>query len=87
MRAYFVEGRAVGRPEVLAEIAAEAGLDPAATLAALDAGEGAEGVAADMAQAARYGIRGVPFFVMGGRLGVSGAQDADTLLDAIAQAA
>ena len=31
--------------------------------------------AADFAQARAYGIQGVPFFVIAGRYGISGAQD------------
>jgi predicted DsbA family dithiol-disulfide isomerase len=35
---------------------------------------------------AQLGIRGVPFFVLGRRYGVSGAQPADALLGALEQA-
>jgi predicted DsbA family dithiol-disulfide isomerase len=34
-------------------------------------------VRADQAQAQAYGIQGVPFFVIDGKYGVSGAQPAD----------
>lgn len=87
MRATFVEGRALGRPEVLGEIAAEARLDPAEVQDALAMGTYRDAVRADVEQAARYGIRGVPFFVIDDRLGVSGAQEAEVLLDVLAKAA
>ena len=43
-------------------------------------------VKADVAQAAAYGIQGVPFFVIDGRYGVSGAQDPGTFTEVLRQA-
>ena len=40
----------------------------------------------DEAQARRLGITGVPFFVLDGRLGVSGAQPPEVLLAALTRA-
>ena len=74
MAAYFTEGRHVGRVEDLVSLAAEIGLDAAATRAALESGRLLEAVRADQAQAQAYGISGVPFFVIDGKYGVSGAQ-------------
>ena len=85
-RAYFVEGRAVGEHAVLAAIAGEAGLDAQAARAVLDQDDGDDVVAAAEQRARRLGIEGVPFFIFGGRVGVSGAQEPQALLDAIAQA-
>ena len=45
-----------------------------ATYRHLQSDEYAESVRADMNQARQYGIGGVPFFVIDGRYGVSGAQ-------------
>ncbi len=75
LRAYFTEGRHVGRAADLADLAAEVGLDRDEVLAALESGRYADDVAADMAQARAFGINGVPFYVIDGRYGVSGAQD------------
>jgi predicted DsbA family dithiol-disulfide isomerase len=86
-KAYFSDGRHIGRIEELADIAAEAGLDRAAALQALESGAYREAVEADMALATRYGIRGVPFFVLASKYGVSGAQEPDTFLGALTQAA
>lgn len=86
-RAYWAEGRRLGRLEELAALAAEVGIDEGEARAALLAGTYAGAVAADVEQAARHGIRGVPFFVLAGRYGLSGAQDPGTLRQAIAQAA
>jgi predicted DsbA family dithiol-disulfide isomerase len=87
LKAYFTEGRHVGHDEDLADLAAEAGLDRDQVLAALRAGTYREAVAADIAQARAYGITGVPFFVIDGRYGVSGAQDPALFADALRQAA
>ncbi|AEG43029.1 DsbA family protein [Isoptericola variabilis] len=75
LRAYFTEGRHVGHVAELADLAAEVGLDRDEVVEALESGRYADGVAADMAQARAYGINGVPFYVIDGRYGVSGAQD------------
>lgn len=74
MSAYFTEGRHIGRVDDLVELAVEAGLDAAQTRAALESGEYLAAVREDEEQAASYGITGVPFFVVDGRYGISGAQ-------------
>jgi predicted DsbA family dithiol-disulfide isomerase len=86
MRAYMTEGQAIGEPEVLAPLAVEVGLD-AAEVAELLAGDRyASEVRQDEALARELGITGVPFFVLAGKLGVSGAQPADVLLGALDRA-
>ncbi len=77
MSAYFTEGRHVGRVDDLVDLAAEAGLDADAARDALQSGRYLAHVRADQAQAQAYGIQGVPFFVIDGKYGVSGAQPAD----------
>ncbi|MDT3317020.1 DsbA family oxidoreductase [Microbacterium sp. KSW4-11] len=77
MSAYFTEGRHVGRIDDLVELAADAGLDREAARDALESGRYLEAVRADQAQAQAYGIQGVPFFVIDGKYGVSGAQPAE----------
>ena len=83
LRAYFSQGRQVGRIEDLADMAAEIGLDRAAAVQALESGAFAKAVSDDKEQAQAYGIRGVPFFVIDGKYAVSGAQEADTFLQAL----
>jgi len=77
MAAYFTEGRHVGRIDDLVALAAEAGLDADAAREALESGRHLPDVRADQAQAQAYGIQGVPFFVIDGKYGVSGAQPAE----------
>ena len=87
MAAYFLEGRHVGRAEELADLAADVGLDRAEAAAALADHRYLPDVKADMAQAMAYGINGVPFYVVDGRYGVSGAQEADTFAQVLTQVA
>jgi predicted DsbA family dithiol-disulfide isomerase len=75
LRAYFLDGGHVGRVADLAELAATLGFDRDDVAAALDAGTYTAAVEADVAQAAAYGIQGVPFYVFEGKYGVSGAQE------------
>jgi predicted DsbA family dithiol-disulfide isomerase len=86
-RAYFEQGRHIGRVDDLVDLAAEAGLDPDTARAALESHEYLGAVHADQAQALAYGIQGVPFFVLDGRYGVSGAQDPEVFADALRRAA
>jgi predicted DsbA family dithiol-disulfide isomerase len=86
LKAYFEEGRHVGRVEELADLAAEVGLDRAEVVAALEDGRWADDVQADIDQARAYGINGVPFFVVDGRYGVSGAQDPAVFVQVLQQA-
>ena len=81
--AYFTEGAHVGHVDDLADLAAGIGLDRDAALAALTSGEYADAVAADIDTARGYGINGVPFYVIDGRYGVSGAQPAEVFADVL----
>jgi predicted DsbA family dithiol-disulfide isomerase len=87
LRAYFVEGRHVGRPEDLADLAAEIGLDRDEALRSLLDDQYLGAVDADQRLAAQYGIQAVPFFVIDGRYGVSGAQPAEVFAEALAKVA
>jgi predicted DsbA family dithiol-disulfide isomerase len=85
LKAYFVDGRHVGRVQELADLAAEIGLDREDVVRALETNEYLAEVKADVALATEYGIQGVPFFVIDGKYGVSGAQDAETFANVLAQ--
>jgi predicted DsbA family dithiol-disulfide isomerase len=86
MRAYFTDGEAIDDREVLLRLVTEAGLDAGEARAVLDSDRYTEEVRADEHTAARIGIRGVPFFVLGRRFGVSGAQTPDLMLEALQKA-
>lgn len=85
LKAYFVDGRLVGRIEDIADLAAEIGLDRADVIRALESNEYLADVKADVALATDYGIQGVPFFVIDGKYGVSGAQEAETFTNLLTQ--
>jgi len=87
LRAHFSGGRHVGRIDVLVEIAQEAGLDGEAARRSLESGEHAAAVEADKEAGLRIGVRGVPFFVIDGRYGLSGAQEPQTFLEALGKVA
>jgi predicted DsbA family dithiol-disulfide isomerase len=84
---YFEEGRNIGDHQVLIAAAKDAGMDAAVveTLLASDADR--EAVEGEIATAARMGVRGVPCFLLEGKYAVMGAQDPETLADAIRQVA
>ena len=86
LRAAFTKGLAIGDPEVLTGIAEEAGLDRGEVGAVLASDRFAAEVRADERRAAELGITSVPFFVLGGTLGVVGAQPPEVLLGALEDA-
>jgi predicted DsbA family dithiol-disulfide isomerase len=85
MAAYFVEGRHLGREDELVALAEDVGLDGSAARDALTSGRYLAAVRADQAQASAYGINGVPFFVIDGTYGVSGAQPAEAFTQIVRQ--
>lgn len=83
LRAYLTDGERIGDPATLARLGAEAGLDHDEATRVLASDRFLDQVRADEAQARAYGISGVPFFVVDGRYGVSGAQPAEALLEVL----
>ena len=83
-RAHFTEGRSLFGHESLVALAAEAGLEGAAELLSTD--RYADAVRSDHQAAIGLGANGVPFFVIDGRYGVSGAQGSDVFVSALARA-
>src|SRR5690606_12209471 len=79
LRGYLSEGEAIGEPEVVARLAVDAGLDADRVSAILASDDFAREVRTDEAEAQRLGIHGVPFFVIGGRYALSGAQPAELM--------
>ena len=72
-RAYFVDGRNIGDPDVLLDIVQDTGLDVDEARAVLAERRFKDAVDADWAKSQQYGVTGVPTFVAGG-YGVVGAQ-------------
>jgi predicted DsbA family dithiol-disulfide isomerase len=84
MRAYFTEGVPIGDRDALVTLGDELGLD---AREALENGAYADAVREDEVLAQQIGIQGVPFFVLNRRYGVSGAQPAEVLVQALEKAA
>ena len=85
-RAYLTEGLPIGDPATVARVAIQAGLAAEDVEAVLSSELLTDAVRADEQEASTLGIRGVPFFVIGGKIGLSGAQPSDVLLEALEQA-
>ena len=85
--AYFSEGLPISDRETLVELAASVGLDADEVRSMLEGDRFAAEVRDDELTAARFGISGVPFFVLDRRLGLSGAQPVEVMLDALREAA
>jgi predicted DsbA family dithiol-disulfide isomerase len=85
-RAYFTEQRSVFDRDSLITLAGEAGLDQAEARDVLERDAYVEAVTADVLEARSLGVSGVPFFVLGGRYGVSGAQATEVFTEALATA-
>ncbi|GGA81409.1 DSBA oxidoreductase [Brucella endophytica] len=84
---YFEQGLNIGDHEVLVDAASACGMDGqiVASLLATDADR--ESVKQEIETAHRIGVRGVPCFIIDQKYAVMGAQTAEVLADAIAQAA
>jgi predicted DsbA family dithiol-disulfide isomerase len=85
-KAYFTEGRDVGDLEVLADLAAAAGLDRAKTAAFLASDEGTEEVRLEESMAMSKGINSVPTFILDGEELFSGARKPDVIAAHLSEA-
>jgi predicted DsbA family dithiol-disulfide isomerase len=86
MHAYFSESLAVGDRAALARLAAKFGIAESEALAMLESDAYSSEVRADEARAAKFGITGVPFFVIDEKVGISGAQAVEVFADALQKA-
>lgn len=85
-RATFTEGSPVSDHGALRSLSVEVGLPVAEVDSVLASGRYGDAVRADEAQARSHGISGVPFFVIDGRYGISGAQAPEVILAALERA-
>jgi predicted DsbA family dithiol-disulfide isomerase len=76
---YFEQGQDVSRPEVLADIASNCGLDPEQVLTLLEGDEDRDLIVSEDERARRMGIEGVPCYIVGGRYALMGAQEPSVL--------
>ena len=87
MELYFTEGADLTDREVLVQAAVDCGMDGALTRSLLASDADVARVEKEAGWAKEMGIDGVPCFIFGNVLAVSGAQDPETLADAIERAA
>jgi predicted DsbA family dithiol-disulfide isomerase len=84
--AYFTKSRDIGDHQTLIELVAEASLDQSKAEGVLSSDDGMEAIREANQQARRIGVGGVPFFIIGGKITLSGAQPSDVFLDAFGKA-
>jgi predicted DsbA family dithiol-disulfide isomerase len=87
LRAYWLEGRAIGDDDVLAELAVASGLEADALDKALQDEASRRAVDSDLGHAQAIGIGAVPSFVFAERLQMQGAQPYEVFVKAAAEAA
>ena len=85
-KAYFTEQRSIFNVESLVSLALEEGLDATEVREALESDRYVDAVRRDLEEARMLGVTGVPFFVIDGRYGISGAQATDMFTRALAMA-
>lgn len=85
--AFFEHGEDLSDHEVLSRIAGENGMEEAVVRALLASDADVNEVRAEIDQARRMGVTGVPCFLLEGRYVIVGAQDAEVLADAIRKVA
>ena len=85
-RAYFTEGQDIGNQQTLIDVAVEGGLNRQAADTILNSDDGMEVISNGSKMSQRYGVTGVPFFIIDQKFTLSGAQAPETFLDAFIQA-
>ncbi len=84
-RAYFTDGVNLSKAENLVEVAVQAGLDRNKVEELLATDDGLMEVALEEKEIQKLGITGVPFYIINNKYGVSGAQPAETFVQALEQ--
>lgn len=77
MKAYFTDGKNLSEINTLVELANEVGLDAKKAQAVLESEQYKKEVQAQIDEARKVGVQGVPFFVVNRKYGISGAQQED----------
>ena len=86
LRGYFSDGEAIGDAESLLRMGGEVGLDVDEARSVLSTDVYAAEVRADEREANQLGVDGVPFFKLGDRYGIPGAQPSALLTQALTRA-
>ena len=78
-RGYFLEGKDLTQPAALIELAQRAGIDAQRARICLDDDAATANGGRAGRRGPQMGVAGVPFFIFGGQLAVSGAQEPEVL--------
>src|SRR5476651_2343921 len=84
-KAYFTDGKDISNHDTLVDLGQQIGLDPDLVKQTLGSDQYSNEVRQDIYEAQQIGARGVPFFVLGDKYAVSGAQASETFLGALNQ--
>lgn len=84
--AYFSDGRDVGAMDVLVELGQKHGFEERDVVTLLETPVELEATRREAGEAAAAGVTGVPFFVLGRRFAVQGAQPLEVFVRALAEA-
>lgn len=85
-KAYFTEGKNTDDHSILTEIGISIGLEALEVKQVLASNQFADDVRKDILEAQQIGVRGVPFFVVDRKYGVSGAQPTAVFLETLTKA-
>lgn len=86
LKAYFTEGKNIDDRETLLQLALELDLDKGRVEACLDSDEFLDKVEQDIYESRLIGVKGVPFFVLDRKYGISGAQPKEAFVQTIEKA-
>lgn len=85
-RAYFCDAFDIGNRQTLIDVVVEAGLGRSVAEGMLDGDDGMAAMADAREMSRRAGVNGVPFFIIGQKTALSGAQSTDVFAEALRQA-
>jgi predicted DsbA family dithiol-disulfide isomerase len=84
--AYFTEGKDISSRQTLVDVVAEAGLDRHQAEGVLNSDEGLDAIKEAHDQSRLYRVEGVPFFIVNGKVTLTGAQPPELFLEAFGKA-
>lgn len=85
-KAYFTEGKNIDDKDTLVSLAAEVGLEKSRVETCLETDEFLDQLEQDIYESQLIGVRGVPFFVLDRKFGISGAQPKEVFEETIRKA-
>lgn len=84
-KSYFEQAADIGSIAALVQLGEQAGMNREAVKLVLQSDEGTAEVRAEESAGHKFGIRGVPYFIVNGTYAISGAQPVETFVSAVDQ--